>query len=83
MPMQQLECPNCGSTSLKGSLLIETNVVVTNTILANPKSGVMRVKRGAHEYSGETGVALICSQCDVESHLNPLVTPINYDVAKK
>ena len=77
----QLTCPNCGSSNLKGSLLVETNVQVVNTIVSNPATGTMKIRRGDHQYTDETGVALICSSCDTESRIPN--EDVSYDLAKK
>lgn len=73
----QLHCPSCGTTDLKGSQIVEANVVVINTITSNPRAGVMKVRRGEHRYDGSP-VALICRKCGAEN----LLDSVEYDLAK-
>ena len=82
MPFAQLTCPNCGTVDLKGSTLVETAIEVSNLIVSNPKSGIMKVRRGSHEYTEGTEAVLVCARCGVQSPLEQLST-VNYDIAKK
>lgn len=73
----QLHCPNCGTTDLKGSQIVEVNVLVVNTIVSNPSDGIMKVRRGEHRYDDSSAV-LVCKKCKTESPLEG----VEYDLAK-
>ena len=75
-----LTCPNCGTTDLRGSYIVEGGVDIVNTVVSNPKMGIAKVRRGEHNYENSTGTTLVCKKCKTES---PLTGPqVEYDVVK-
>lgn len=73
-----LTCPSCGTSNLRGSTVVEHNLVTLYTLKKNPSGGSPTIVVSGYDNSNSS-YTLVCIACGAEN----VVEDASFTIAKK